>query len=198
LFRSLSSLLSRCFKPVVSAASALVILVSVPGAHAATGTLLPDSTYYPRLVRILHGSESANGHIIASTKGKFFESSDDGKSFTFLADGPIRQGSRLLCCQTLYELPQAVGSLKAGTLLYAPSVKVGNDPAIEVYTSSDEGAHWTYHSTPVAGTGEKGHGGLWEPEFSVAKDGALVMFWSDETYSCCSQKLSKIRTFDGI
>jgi hypothetical protein len=24
------------------------------------------------------------------------------------------------------------------------------------------------------------------------------MFWSDETYSCCSQKLSKIRTSDGI
>jgi hypothetical protein len=175
-----------------------MILVLVPGAHAATGNLLPDSTYYPRLVRILHGPESANGHIIASTKGKFFESSDDGKSFTFLADAPIRQGSRLLCCQTLYELPQTVGNLKAGTLLYAPSVKVGNDPAIEVYTSSDEGAHWTYHSTPVAGSGEKGHGGLWEPEFSVAKDGALVMFWSDETYSCCSQKLSKIRTFDGI
>ena len=198
MFRSLSCLLSRCFKPVVSAASALVIVVSIPGANAATGTLLPDSTYYPRLVRILHGPESANGRIIASTKGKFFESSDDGKSFTFLADAPIRQGSRLLCCQTLYELPQPVGNLKAGTLLYAPSVKVGNDPAIEVYTSSDEGAHWIYHSTPVAGSGEKGHGGLWEPEFSVAKDGGLVMFWSDETYSCCSQKLSKIRTFDGI
>jgi hypothetical protein len=24
------------------------------------------------------------------------------------------------------------------------------------------------------------------------------MFWSDETYSCCSQKLSKIRTVDGV
>jgi hypothetical protein len=39
---------------------------------------------------------------------------------------------------------------------------------------------------------------LWEPEFIVSRDGALVMFWSDETYSCCSQKLSKIRTVDGM
>jgi hypothetical protein len=77
-------------------------------------------------------------------------------------------------------------------------VKIGENPAIDLYTSSDQGAHWAYHSTPVAGSGEKGRGGLWEPEFTIAKDGALVMFWSDETYSCCSQKLAKIRTFDGV
>lgn len=64
--------------------------------------------------------------------------------------------------------------------------------------STDQGAHWAYHSTPVQGRGEKGTGGLWEPQFSVSRDGALVMFWSDETYNCCSQKLSKIRTTDGV
>jgi hypothetical protein len=90
-----------------------------------------------------------------------------------------------------------VGTLHAGTLLYAASYLSGDQPAIEIYTSTDEGRHWTYHSTPVAGSGEKGHGGLWEPEFSVARNGDLVMFWSDETYLCCSQKLSKIRTSDG-
>jgi len=31
----------------------------------------------------------------------------------------------------------------------------------------------------------------------IANDGALVMFWSDETDSCCSQKLAQIRTYDG-
>jgi hypothetical protein len=71
-------------------------------------------------------------------------------------------------------------------------------PAIEVYASTDQGAHWSYLSTPVMGRGEKGTGGLWEPAFTVARDGSLVMFWSDETYSCCSQKLSKIRTSDGV
>jgi len=146
----------------------------------------------------MHGPTSANGHILANTNGKIFLSKDDGQSFTLLTEVSFRPGTKLLCCEALYELSQSVGNLPAGTLIFAASVKVGQEPAIELYTSSDQGVHWAYHSTPVAGSGEKGRGGLWEPEFTIAKDGALVMFWSDETYSCCSQKLSKIRTFDGV
>lgn len=175
----------------------LLLVLSALCGHAATGTLLPDSTSYPRLVRIMHGPAPANRHILANTNGKIFLSKDDGKSFTLLTEVPIRPGTKLRCCEALYELSQSVGTLPAGTLIFAASVKIGNDPAIDLYTSSDQGAHWAYHSTPVSGFGEKGRGGLWEPEFTIAKDGALVMFWSDETYSCCSQKLSKIRTFDG-
>jgi hypothetical protein len=185
-------------------------------AMAATGTLIPESVGYPRLVRLTHGPAASNGWIIASTTGKLFQSKDDGKSFTFLGEAPAQANSRVRCCEALYELPQAVGSLPAGTLLYSATYSSGTSappsapttepinprdrglPAIEIYTSSDQGAHWSYHSTPVIGRGEKGTGGLWEPEFTVARDGSLVMFWSDETYSCCSQKLSKIRTFDGV
>jgi hypothetical protein len=196
----------------------VVLLMFSMCALAATGTLLPQSVGYPRLVRLTHGPATSNGWIIASTTGKLFMSKDDGKSFTFLGDAPVQAGSRLRCCETLYELPQAVGSLPAGTLLYSatytsdlnmslqqpvPSAqprtpREEGEPAIEVYASSDQGAYWTYHSTPVKGRGEKGTGGLWEPQFTVARDGALVMFWSDETYICCSQKLSKIRTSDGV
>ena len=185
---------------------------------AANGTLLPKSVGYPRLVRLTHGPAATDGWIIASTTGALFESKDGGKTFTFLGNAPARAGSRLRCCETLYELPRSVGSLPAGTLLYAATYALETlpksllpeaaapsanpwarfVPAIEVYTSSDQGQHWTYHSTPVMGHGEKGTGGLWEPEFSVARDGSLVMFWSDETYSCCSQKLMKIRTSDGV
>jgi hypothetical protein len=177
---------------------ALLLAFFSTKARAATGTVLPNGTHYPRIIRIQHGTPSTQGHILAQTNGKLFISRDDGKSFTFLIDIPLRAGTKLLCCEALYEVPQTVGSLAAGTLIYSPSVQVAGAPAIEIYTSTDEGATWAYHSTPVAGKGEKGKGGLWEPEFSVAKDGALVMFWSDETYSCCSQKLSKIRTTDGI
>lgn len=185
---------------------------------AANGTLLPKSSGYPRLVRLIHGPTATNGWIIAGTTRVLFESKDDGKTFSFLSNAPARTGSKLRCCATLYELPRSVGSLSAGTLLYAATYSLENIPksllpeiaapsanprrrfvpAIEVYTSSDQGRHWTYHSTPVMGYGEKGTGGLWEPEFSVARDGSLVMFWSDETYSCCSQKLMKIRTSDGV
>jgi hypothetical protein len=40
--------------------------------------------------------------------------------------------------------------------------------------------------------------GLWEPHFEVSAAGALVMFWSDETDPCCSQKLAQIRSVDGV
>lgn len=185
---------------------------------SASGALLPESVGYPRLVCLEHGPAATNGWIIASTTGRLYQSKDDGKTFTSLGIAPVKSGSRLRCCETLYELPRAVGSLPAGTLLYAatytldtvpnsllqvnknPAVRSSERgvPAIEVYMSSDQGKHWTYHSTPVMGHGEKGAGGLWEPEFSVARDDSLVMFWSDETYSCCSQKLEKIRTSDGV
>jgi len=164
---------------------------------AATGTLLPGSSVYPRLVRIAHGTGTANGRILASTTDQIFESNDEGKTFSRIADVPAQTGSKFRCCETLFEMPRDVGGLRAGTLLFSATYDIGDQPAIEIYTSTDEGHHWSYHSTPVSGRGEKGSGGLWEPEFSVARDGALVMFWSDETFLCCSQKLQKIRTYDG-
>ena len=197
----------------------MVLLLAAPvGAKAATGTFLPQATVYPRLVRLTYGPTASNGWIVASTTGKLFVSKDDGKTFAFLSEAPVQPSSRPRCCATLYELPRAVGSLAAGTLLYSATYSSGitnppqprspgaqartpreqGNPAIEIYVSTDQGAHWAYHSTPVQGRGEKGTGGLWEPQFSVSRDGALVMFWSDETYNCCSQKLSKIRTTDGV
>ena len=161
----------------------------------ATGTYLPGSSLYPRIIRIEHGPAADNGDLIASTNGRIFESTDQGKTFTYLDTVPAISGSTEYCCGTLFEMPQTVGSLQAGTLLFAATYYVGVSRAIEVYTSTDEGMSWTYSSTPVSG-GNSTHG-LWEPEFSVADDGALVMFWSDETDPCCSQKIAQIRTFTG-
>lgn len=164
----------------------------------ATGTLLANSSVYPRLVRIAHGPAQADGHILASTNRQIFESDNDGKSFYPLSVVPLPANSKYRCCETLFELPESIGNLPAGTLLFAASYENAAGPAIIVSASTDEGKHWSYESTPVSGKGEKGSGGLWEPEFSVASDHALVMFWSDETFLCCSQKLQKIRTFDGV
>lgn len=201
---------------MVTLCFAWLMLMSSHNGWSATGKLLPQSVGYPRLVRLTYGPDTSNGWIVASTTGKLFVSKDDGKSFQFIGDAPARDGSRIRCCETLYELPQAIGKLPAGTLLYSATYSVGaalpaarpgsgfanmrdrGEPAIEVYASTDQGAHWNYLSTPVMGRGEKGTGGLWEPTFSVARDGSLVMFWSDETYLCCGQKLPKIRTSDGI
>jgi hypothetical protein len=173
----------------------LCLFATLGAAHAATGTVLQGSTLYPRVVRLEHGPANTYGRLVASTNGIIFQSNDNGASWNLLGPVPTAAGSTERCCATLYELPQQVGSLAAGTLISAASYFSGGTPAVEVYVSTNQGVSWTYHSTPVL-AGDGSHG-LWEPEFSVASDGALVMFWSDETDPCCSQKLAQIRTYNG-
>jgi hypothetical protein len=172
-------------------------------------TAIAGSGWYPRVIRLSHGPAAYNGRLIASTSvgndispgagaaaHSVFQSLDNGATFTQISSVKAAAGSGERCCSTLFELPVAVGALPAGTLLSAGSYMSGTTPAIEVYISKDEGATWSYYDTPaIRGAGKTG--GLWEPEFSIASDGALVMFWSDETDPCCSQKLVQIRTYDG-
>lgn len=172
------------------------ILASVTTASAATGTHLEGSTLYPRLIRLHYAPNSLKGTILAKTSNKLYRSTDEGRTFTYLTSVGSAEGSRERCCSTIYELPRKIGALKVGTLLYSGSFFSGDIPAIEIYTSTDEGAHWSYLATPIK-AGDKHHG-LWEPEFTTAKDGSLVMFFSDETDACCSQKLAQMRTRDGV
>ncbi len=156
-------------------ALAFLVLMFTPGhaVLAATGTYLPSSTLYPRLVRLSHGPEQTNGQIIAGTNGNIFLSKNGGASFTFLDKVPTREGSKERCCATLYEVPQRVGSLQAGTLLFAGSYFSGDTPAIEIYTSVDQGRTWSYLSSPVVrGSGKHG---LWEPEFTLAGAGDVLV-----------------------
>ena len=160
-------------------------------------TLIQGSTMYPRLIRIAHGSAETNGHIMANTNRTIFRSTDDGNTWEKRSEVTAIKGSRERCCAALWELPQDVGALKAGTLLFSGTFDEGASAAIQVYTSTDEGSTWKYHSTVVK-RGWAPHHGLWEPEFLIARDGSLVIFWSDETDDCCSQKLTQMRSTDGV
>jgi len=175
---------------------AACVFLSPLAAHSATGTHLANSTLYPRLIRLRHAPRALQGTLLAKTGDKLFRSTDDGRTFTFLVSVDPAAGSKERCCSTIYELPRRIGHLKAGTLLYSGSYFSEGTPAIEIYTSSDDGAHWQFLATPIKAGGE--HHGLWEPEFTIAKDGSLVMFFSDETDPCCSQKLVQMRTSDGF
>ncbi len=174
----------------------------------ATGTPLRDDTgLYPRAIRLAHNGD-ANGRILASVVtfdgnnglGAIHESTDDGATFQqvgAVAD-PESAAGQGLCCATLYELPQQVGDLPAGTLLWASSA--GQDEAdrrmaLRIWASQDLGRTWTYLSACATATGT---GGLWEPEFSIAADGALVCHYADETDSGHNQKLSAARSYDGV
>ena len=188
----------------------LIILAACGGAPPVVATspqLLVNATgLYPRLIRLEH-SGAANGRILASIvsfsgnngMGLIYASADGGASFTrtgVIAD-PEAAGGQGLCCATLFELPQPVGSLAAGTLLWAASV--GQDAAnrrmrLRIWASQDQGQSWAYLSACAEA---RNGGGLWEPEFSIAADGALVCHYSDETGTLHSQKLVETRSYDG-
>ncbi len=192
---AITLVLSSLFMTGCSSAATIAPSTTVASTPANTGTLLRQSTLYPRAIRLAHGPAATNGQVIASTNGVIFRSLDNGANFSVVGQVPTASGSTERCCATLYELPKSVGTLAAGTLLSSASYFLGAVPAIEVYVSTDAGTTWSYSSTPVT-RGGTNHG-LWEPEFAIAADGALVIFWSDETDPCCSQKLMQARSYNG-
>ncbi len=185
-------------------------VAATPHASGASGTLLrPNVGLYPRLVRLAH-SGSADGTIIASVvtfdgnngQGAIYASHDEGQTFAQIGTvaDTASAGGKGLCCATLYELPRRVGSLPAGTLLWASSA--GQDSgadrrmSIRVFASRDHGRTWSYLATPAVASNSLG---LWEPEFTVANDGRLVVFFSDETdQPTHSQMLVSSISADGV
>lgn len=162
----------------------------------ATGRQIEGSTGYPRIVRLLDPAGVFNNRLLASSNAKLFESDDHGTTWRLVSRVPPVTGLTMRCCETIYALLKPIGTLSAGTLLFAASYLVHGIPAIGIFTSHDQGRNWTYRGAPIV-RGADRHG-LWEPEFAIAADGALVMFWSDETDPRHSQKLVQIRTYDGM
>lgn len=70
---------------------------------------------------------------------------------------------------------------------------------LKVYQSSDGGVTWQYLSNcATASKPANVSGGLWEPQFTVAADGALVCLYSDETQTGYSQLIRQTRSYDGL
>ena len=173
----------------------------------ATGKLLRNGTgLYPRVVRLAH-SGSANG--AARRLGRRLRRRGRRRG-----DLPQHRRRRHLhrdrrhprpgrpragcAASTLFELPQQIGAMPAGTLLWAASV--GQDAAnrrmaIDVWESPDHGVTWS--QLPPCQTAPN-TGGLWEPEFYVDAEGDLVCHYSDETNpGAHSQSLEERFSSDG-
>ena len=191
---------------IVLVLAAVFFSPSLTPACSAQTLLSPNQSMYARVVRISHAANSqSNGQIVATVTGfaggnhvDVYGSSDGGATFSVIStiNDPNFAGG--LCCGTLFELPQTVGSLAAGTLVWAGSVgqnvTTNRRMQIEVYTSSDEGHTWTYNSAITS----PNTGGFWEPQFAIASDGALVMTYSDESQEpTYSQLLAHTRTYNG-
>lgn len=202
-----------CRKALWGVLFCVALSASIAGrlnAQAKTGTPLSNGTaLYARLVRLSHNADATkNGTIVASvtafpagSSAEDIYTSTDGNNFSLIGSITDPDFSGGLCCGTLYELPSKVGSLAPGTLLWAGSVGQSSTTQamqIKVYESADEGASWTYLSNCATGTAPgTTSGGLWEPAFTVASDGALVCFYSDEQQSGHSQLLHQVRSYDG-
>jgi hypothetical protein len=209
---------------VVGVAGVQSAMVAGPASAAATTGVLyspnvsanpHEDASYPRVIR-LADSGSANGTVLAtfshsgvgSAKANFpiYRSADNGKTWSSSPIGTVTDTVHGwdLDGPTLYELPRAEGSLPAGTLLAAGTAWNHNDytqQAVEVFVSADHGATWAYRSACTSESGmanSQGHG-IWEPAFSVAGDGSLVCYFSDERPSVNgdNQVLAHVVSTDG-
>lgn len=186
---------------------ALFVLMVVLAPETKAATLLSsEPTYNARVVRLQYAAQpEQRAQMIATATSPVggphtdvYAADQTGSLFRqigTISDPQFRTG---LCCGTLYELPRAVGALPQGALLWAASV--GQKPeyrpmAIKIYDSQDEGRTWRYLSEIRS----PNKGGIWEPEFTLGRDGALIMFFSDETDQAqYSQTIKKVRTYDGV
>jgi hypothetical protein len=182
--------------------------VTLPGtASAASGTkLMNDVSFYPRSIRLQH-SGANNGRIIANVAsdtargadGVIFESTNNGASFQPVGrvEDPWGAAGRGGCCESLFELPQQIGSMPAGTLLWAGSMgRQAGQSQLRIWKSNDIGRTWSYVSSCYVTPNGLG---LWEPELSIDAAGRLVCHFADETEQPArSQILSRTVSTDGV
>ena len=175
-----------------AALAAGLALMGFTSVAADAQTLLQANARYPR-VRMLPGGELIATVLLFPTdyRVKVFSSTDNGATFT-----PVGIVSDTDFASAHTSSPDFI-VLPNGDLILGINVDTSKCATcyskIKVYRSTDNGRTWTYLSTPVTASN---HEGFWEPNFSIASDGALVLTYADETSSCCSQKLMKIRSYD--
>jgi hypothetical protein len=202
-----------------AAATTLGDLLVAPAAHAYGPSALyqgssPPSDVpqkygclYPKTVELRYQSSSSlNGTLLVTFEQPaevpvfpIYRSTDNGTTWTRISsvtDTVNGWGNR--CCAFLYELPQRIGSLAAGTVLCAGISAPLNDSAtyLELYASRDGGATWTWVSR-IAKGGSYSTTAIWEPNLLVA-NGALICYYSDSRDPAHSQKISHQASADGV
>jgi hypothetical protein len=154
-------------------------------------------------------TQTSNGKMYATfeqyTTGvssfPIFESTNNGETWAKVGDvKDTHKGVGMRWEPQLYELPQAIGNMPAGTLLCAGLVLPYDRSfcEIDLYKSNDAGRNWTYVSTIAEGKkANPGDDPVWEPFLMVANN-KLICYYSDERDNAHSQKLVHQTTTDGI
>ncbi len=172
-------------------------------------TFDPGGATYARIICLKH-SGSSNGTLLctydqlknvdvtyddgtSSSQQVYpiYRSTDGGDSWTLISNVFDQEYGLLRTSQPcLYELPQAVGDMPAGTVLLAGNI-FDDDPAtvsrIVIYKSEDHGASWSFLSQVDTGgpcvydpSTTSTTTTIWEPFLGLDDDGDLVCYYSDE------------------
>jgi hypothetical protein len=167
--------------------------------------LYSRGSFYPRVIRLADGMllTSLTTNIGRDGVGIIHASVNNGESFQQVAEirDPTAANGGSVCCATLFQLPSAVGDLPAGTVLWAASTGSGIPAAKRtsrerLWASTDDGLNWRFVSNIAVASN---HYNTWEPSLSVAANGQLVAFYSDETDKVHhDQKLVQVRSSDGV
>ncbi len=140
---------------------------------AVTENHLDSSSFYPRVIRVAHSLNPnvPNGTLLAAGANKIYRSDSNNGPWSRIS------GVGSECCGVLWEVPQTLGSLKAGTLLYGAAPSKDKIYTLTIWESTDDGYNWKTRST-----GHSGPDGVWEPEFNIDSNNNLVVYYSDETH----------------
>ena len=174
-----------------------LVMYTSPAGSPAPGVL------YARAMQTENGAMYATFEQYTTGAASFpiFESTNEGETWTKVGDvKDTHKGVGMRWEPHLYELPQAIGNMPAGTLLCAGLVLPYDRSfcEIDLYKSSDAGRKWTYVSTIAEGKAAyPGNDPVWEPFLMVANN-RLICYYSDERDTAHSQKLVHQTTTDGI
>lgn len=204
----------------ISFALILMLLISIIPVFEVANALGPVTIWqqpnssvnakYPRAIRLQNQSNPAdNGKLLVSeqidayTSLPIHISTDHGQTWSIVSTvSDPHTGDRIVNANNLYELPQAIGSMPKGTILFsATCTDSSGNLKIELYKSTDVGQTWQFVSLIVQGGQFAGatlaSQGVWEPLLIVANN-KLICFYTDETDPNHNQKVVHKTTTDGV
>lgn len=164
---------------------------------AAVGRKLTDGQAYVTLVRLEHQPDASNnGRILIALEENgmkgipLYESTDEGATWRLgvhAVDTTQKDNGRcnLHWQPNLTEVPRAIGSLSAGTILLSASSVCNDDQGrmaqmqLQLWGSTDAGKTWQYRSAVADGTAALP---VWEPNLQILDDGTLVTYSLSETH----------------
>ncbi len=175
-------------------------------------TTEPWGSVYPRAVELKYNG-SSNGTLISIFEAvpalgvpavfPVYKSTDGGKTWNHISDISDTQngGWYFWSSPTIYELPENLGNMPAGTLIAAGQLVDTRDgfsrQKMEVYKSLDQGVTWSYLTTLIDLPWVVGQM-VWEASF-LMDNGTLIFYVSDETdYENHSQKIVHMTSTDGV